>query len=51
VINMTRLKDQVAWTRITSIAQYAEVIEAIRDEANRSDLSIAKWELSNYQRP
>jgi hypothetical protein len=48
VIQQTRLRDTVSWTKIRREDEYVAVIDAIREEANRVGMSIAVWELSVY---
>jgi hypothetical protein len=38
------------WTKITLMSEYDEIIEVIRDDADKADMSIAEWELSVYER-
>jgi len=46
----TVLDSLTKWTKITRIEEYMEIIEVIRAEADLAVLSIAKWELSEYER-
>jgi hypothetical protein len=50
IINKTLLKNRVAWTKIVSIDEYRRVISAIRRLAEADGLSIADWELNEYDR-
>ena len=50
IISKTPLRDVVAWTNITCIDTYRDVIRAVRVLADRAGLSIANWELQTYDR-
>ena len=50
MINKTVLKNQVAWTRMTSVTEYKKVIAAMRTEADKQSLSLARWELEVFDR-
>jgi len=50
MINKTKLKGQVAWTRITDIDLYRRVIAELKRAAEPTGLSLAQWELQIYNR-
>jgi len=50
MIEKTYLRDKVAWTKIDDIDEYVKVIEAMKDVALSSGISLAEWELSVYDR-
>lgn len=50
IINKTRLRNQVSWTQMNSIDEYAEVISAIREKSDASGCSLAQWELAVFDR-
>ena len=50
VLSMTSLKNKANWTEIDSRHEYMQLIDAIREQADRDGLSIAAWEMTNYRR-
>lgn len=50
MINKTRLKGQVAWTKIKDLNTYRQVIAALKEAASPSGLSLARWEFESYDR-
>jgi hypothetical protein len=50
ILERTRLRGTIAWTRIRSIERYEEAIGALRECANAAGLSLAQWELRTYDR-
>ncbi len=48
ILNYTKLKNKMNWTQITSISEYQEAIEAIREVSESRPLAI--WELEIYDR-
>lgn len=50
IINKTKFRNQVSWTQITSIDEYAEVISAIKEQSDASGCSLAQWELEVFDR-
>ncbi len=51
MINMTELKNKIAWTKITDLDLYRQVIAALKRAAEPKGLSLAQWELETYVRP
>jgi hypothetical protein len=47
VLNKTKYKGK-PWTAMTTKEQYQSAIDAVRDVANRENLSLAEWELENW---
>ena len=41
---------KVNWTQLNSTDIYMQIINDIKDLAKRDDLSIAQWELENFDR-
>lgn len=50
IINKTRLREKVSWTKMVDLNEYKEVIAAIREVADRSGQTVARWELEVYDR-
>ena len=50
VLSMTNRKNKANWIEIDSRREYMQLIEAIRDQADRDGLSIAEWEMTKYRR-
>lgn len=50
VLARTKLRNRLNWTQIDSVDSYLQAIKAIRALAHASGLSIARWELANYDR-
>jgi len=50
IINKTPLRGKVAWTKITTLGEYRQVISSLKEVVDRTGLSIAQWELDNYDR-
>ena len=50
VLSMTALRNKANWTDIESRSEYLRLIEAIRQQANKEGVSIARWELLHYRR-
>jgi hypothetical protein len=50
MINKTSLKGQIAWTQITDMDTYRQVIAALKKAAEPTGLTLAQWELKNYNR-
>ena len=50
MINKTRLKGKVAWTKIKDLNSYQQVIAALKEAARPTGLSLAKWEFEAYDR-
>jgi hypothetical protein len=50
VLNMTCLREKANWTQISTRKEYLYLIGAIRQEAERENLSIAEWEMTHYRR-
>jgi hypothetical protein len=50
VINKTKFKDKVNWTKITKRKQYEGVINEIKELSSAKHLTPAQWELHNYAR-
>lgn len=50
IISKTRLREKVNWTGITTATQYQRVIDAIKEVAQPTGLSLAQWELTQYAR-
>lgn len=50
VINKTKYKNKVNWTKIKEKEPYENVIEEIKELASAKNLTPAQWELLNYAR-
>lgn len=50
IIDKTKFKNEVLWTKITKRKPYEDVIEEIKILARANSLTPAQWELSNYAR-
>jgi hypothetical protein len=50
VLNMTHLREKANWTRITTREEYLYLIGAIRQEAQRENLTVSEWEMTHYRR-
>ena len=42
--------ERFRWTRMESEEEYKEIISAARKQAQKSGLSLARWELKEYKR-
>lgn len=50
ILGRTFLKGKVNWTQLLSADEYKKAIEAIRKVSSREHLSIAQWELREFER-
>ena len=50
IIDKTQLRGTVAWTRIVDMEEYQRVIAALKEVVQPTGLSLARWELMNYDR-
>lgn len=50
ILGRTSLKGKVNWTQLLSVEEYKEAITAIKKVAEQKQLSIAQWELREFER-
>ena len=50
MIGKTSLRGTVNWTRIANIATYRQVVSALKEAAEPTGLSLARWELECFDR-
>ncbi|MDP2852700.1 MAG: hypothetical protein Q8O28_00485 [Smithellaceae bacterium] len=50
VINQTKYKDEIKWTKIRERSEYQKIIEAIKEKATEQQLSIPEWELELFNK-